>query len=89
MEKPSESRIIIVLTILILILLTLVVYAYAVKPALNAYVIQKQVEAKDFVLESLISNVETNGYVELYQGNESLVLVPYQVPENSFENLEN
>ena len=84
MKKISDQTLIRVLVVAVLVLLAVVVYAYAVKPSINAYVINKQIEARDYVLETLISNVETNGYVELTKGNESLVLVPYQQPEENF-----
>jgi hypothetical protein len=68
------------LVVVILILLMLVVYAYAVKPYINSYVVQKQIEAKDYVLDTIINQVNTTGYVELTMGNKSLILVPYQQP---------
>jgi hypothetical protein len=83
MQKISDQTLIRTLSVVILILLAVVVYSYAVKPAINAFVIEKQIEARDMTLEYLISSVETNGYVELTKGNETLILVPYQQPEQN------
>jgi len=80
--KDDKSQLVIrILVIVILILLALVVYAFAVKPAFNAYVIEKQIEASELVLGSLISQVDQNGYVEIVNGNDSLILVPYNSPQ--------
>jgi len=76
-EKKSNG-LVRFLVVVILILLILVVYAYAVKPYFNSYVVQKQIEAKDYVLDTIIQQVNSTGYVELTRGNASLILVPYQ-----------
>ncbi|HLC86866.1 MAG: hypothetical protein A2639_02010 [Candidatus Staskawiczbacteria bacterium RIFCSPHIGHO2_01_FULL_34_27] len=78
-----------ILVVVVLILLAVIVYGFAIRPAFNSYVIQKQIEAKDLVLGSIISQVGQNGYVELINGNESLILIPYKLPQTAEQETEN
>ena len=69
---------ILVLIAIIIILLGIVTYIVFVKPSLNGYIVNKQLEAKDIVLNSLLMQIQQRGYAEIVFGNQSLILVPYQ-----------
>lgn len=81
MQKDKNRLIISVLIIIILVLLGIILYSFVVKPSLNGYVIQKQLEAQDITLNTLVSQVQQKGYAEIFIGNnQSLILVPYTGP---------
>jgi hypothetical protein len=82
-EKADRSKWVVRgLVIAVLILLILVVYAFIIAPSINAYVVQKQLEVKDYVLNTMLSQIEKQGYTEIINGNESIILVPY-IPQNA------
>jgi hypothetical protein len=66
------------MAIVIILLAVALVYAFALKPAFNGYVVEKQVEAQDIVLNALLSQLYQNGYIQIPIGDEVLTLVPYQ-----------
>ena len=85
METKKAGRLIISLIIIIVILLAVIVYTFLARPAINGYIIQKQIEAKDVVLNALLSQIQQQGYARITdaEGN-SVLLGPAQVqPEES------
>ena len=66
-----------ILTLVVALVLILVVaYVMFIKPAINGYVIQKQIEAKDITLLSIVSQIQQQGFAQINLGNQTLVLVP-------------
>lgn len=65
---------------IIVILVGFVIYSFGIKPAVTDYVIDKQVEAQNFVIEAILLQLQQTGYVQIPLGNETLILVPYQQP---------
>lgn len=67
----------------IVILMLLVVYAFVVKPAINGYAVKSYNEGVNYALGTIVSQLQTNGYVKIpLSNNQSVLLVPY-VPSNS------
>ena len=84
-----------VFTVLILIIV-LVAFAYIVflKPAIQGYVVEKQIQARDLTLNVLIQQVQQQGYAQItLSDGQSLVLVPYvpsapsQIPSEELDSV--
>ena len=70
-----------VIAVLIIIVLALVlIYVLAVKPKVQGYVINKQIEAQKSAVDTIIQIVNQQGYVVLGPENNSIILVKYQQP---------
>ena len=77
-EERNPYRTLFILTLLILlILVAIVAYVFLIKPTVQGYVVNKQVEASDFIVGTIFNQVKQQGFVQLTYNNESLVLVPY------------
>lgn len=60
-------------------------YAFLIKPGIDGYVVNKQLDAKDIVLSAMLAQIEQQGYTQISdaEGN-TIVLIPY-VPEQPQE----
>ena len=76
----NQGRLIAIMAVVIIVLAAVVVYSFALRPAFNGYVVSKQTEAQDIVLNALLSQLQQNGYIQIPVGDEVLTLVPYQPP---------
>ena len=77
-EERNSYRTLFILTSLVsLVLIVILIYVFAIKPTIQGYVVKKQVEASDFIVGAILSQVQQQGYVQLTYGNQTLVLVPY------------
>jgi Tfp pilus assembly protein PilE len=75
----NRGKLIKIMAIVIVILVLGLIYAFAAKPAFDRYVIKKQNEAQDMVLNALLSQLYQNGYIQIPLANGNvLVLVEYQ-----------
>lgn len=83
MRQDKNSIVIGVLVLLVIILSVLVIYAFVLKPVITGYVVGKQVEAQEIVVNNILLQLQQNGYVEISVGNDSLILVPYQPTTNN------
>jgi len=66
--------------LIILILACALAYVSVIKPTVQGYVVNKQLEAQGIVVNAIINQVNTQGYVQLFNGNDSIVLVKYAPP---------
>jgi len=75
-RQDRATKLILVLILIILILVGIMTYSFVIQPAINGFVIGKQVEAKDITLNALISQIQQQGFVQISdaEGN-SLSLV--------------
>ena len=93
MENRKTKWIIGILILLVLILGMIVVYTYVAKPVITGYVTktynQGASQGANDVLSVLINQIQTQGYVQIPVGNQTLVLIPYIPPQLSQENPEN
>ena len=84
MEKqPKTGMIILTLIIVIVLLLGVITYAFVIQPKFNAYVVNKQIEAQGILVNGILSEIQSKGYVQIsISNNQSITLVPYQQPAN-------
>ena len=90
MEIKNRGNLIVgILVAIIILLLIIVLYGFIVKPRINGFVVDKQIEAQEIIIAGILNQVDTQGYVELRYYNESIILVPYVAPQqNSFQEIE-
>lgn len=78
----ENKKIIIKIMAGVIVLLTIIaIYSIIVSPAIENYIITKQVEAQDLMIIALVNQVQQNSYVQISVGEEVLTLVPYQVEQ--------
>lgn len=80
MDKKTQ-RTIKILIGLVAFLLLVIVYFFVAQPQMNKFVIEKQSEGIDYAVGSILSSIQSQGYVEIPVGNQTLVLVPYVPPK--------
>lgn len=77
----TQGKIIVALILVVVVLLGFVLYMFALKPQINGYVVNKQVEAQTILLSNLIAQIQQYGYVQIPVGEDQvLTLVPYTEP---------
>jgi len=81
-RKNRTGTIMIVLIVIILILLSVILYSFVLKPSINGYVINKQIQAKDATLNTILLQIQQQGFAQISdtEGN-TVVLVPYNVQQ--------
>jgi len=78
-EKNNAGKVIVILIIVILVLIGILAYIFLIRPAVTGYITQKQVEAKDVVLNSILLQLQQQGFVRITdQSGNSIVLAPVQ-----------
>ena len=82
MVKGNRTRIIIILIVIILVLLSVILYSFVLKPSINGYIVNKQIEVKDATLNTILYQIQQQGYAQISdtEGN-TIVLVPYNVQQ--------
>ncbi len=76
----KRNVLITVLVLVIVILLAAVLYAFVIKPAISGYTVQKQTEGVQIAVNSILAQLQQNGFVQIPIGNQTLILVPYTQP---------
>lgn len=66
--------------LLILILGSALIYMVLIKPKVQGYVVNKQIQAQGIVVQAIMNQVNSQGYVQLFDGNNSIILVKYTPP---------
>tara|TARA_Y100000294_G_C8531837_1_gene327319 strand:+ start:634 stop:897 length:264 start_codon:yes stop_codon:yes gene_type:complete len=87
MIKNKTNVFMVVLVLLVVVLGVVVVYSFVAKPLITGYNVQKYNQGANDVLILLVNEVQSQGFVQIPVGNQTLVLVPYQAPELSQPNL--
>ncbi|GBE19502.1 hypothetical protein BMS3Abin17_00225 [archaeon BMS3Abin17] len=77
-KGDRKDTIILILILIIILLLAILVYSLMIKPAFDRYILKKQAEAQKVILNNMLLQLEQSGYIELYKGNESFLLVKYE-----------
>ena len=67
--------------IIIIVLAVALLYFTLVGPKIQGYIIAKQVQAQETVVNSILEIVDRQGYISIGNGENSIVLVKYQPPE--------
>lgn len=76
----KTQRTIKILIGLVAFLMLVLVYFFVAQPQMNKFVAKKQYEGANYAVGSILASIQSQGYVEIPVGNQSLVLVPY-VPQ--------
>jgi len=79
----NSGKLVIILLVVIVILLAVIAYTFAIKPAMDGYVIKKQTEAIESIINLMILQVQQQGFTQISNrdANVSLILVPYIPPQ--------
>ena len=87
MVQTRQSKLIMLLVIIILILVAVVLYSFVVQPSINSYVIRKQIDAQNIVLQTLLLQIQQQGFTQITdaEGN-SIVLVPLPQSQDTTAN---
>jgi len=80
--KDPKKFTITILSVAVAILLLFVLYFAIFRPHYEQFVYEKQIEGANEGINYVVTQVLTNGYVQLQVGNETLTLIPY-VPEDT------
>lgn len=82
MNREDKSKITIRILIAVVILLVLfIAFVFIVRPSFNNYVVKQQNAAQILVINSILYQIQQQGYVQLPVGNnQTLILVPYTPP---------
>ena len=69
--------------VIILVLVAVLAYILLIKPGFQGYVVNQQINAQENVVKAVLDIVEQQGFVQLTDGNRSVILVPYVSPQNA------
>lgn len=89
MVKDKKARIMAILVGVIIILALVMIYFFAVRPSMDRFVVNKQIEGVNFAYADVVNQIQTNGYFALPLGqneageDQTLILVPYVPPEGT------
>ncbi len=89
MQENKKVLIIGILALVIVILGAMVIYTYIAKPVVTGYESKIYNQGASNVLSVLVNQIQTQGYVQIPVGNQTLVLAPYTPPQLSQENPQN
>jgi hypothetical protein len=60
-------------------------YLFLIRPITNNYILEKQTEAQiatyNFIMQDMVSQIQQTGYYQVPIGNQTLILIPYQPPQ--------
>ncbi len=83
MKKDKRDVLILVLAITVILLLGIIGYVFLIRPAINGLVIQGYNQAQVDLINTILAQVQTNGFVQIPTGeDQSIILVPYQQPQS-------
>jgi hypothetical protein len=78
-----------ILAIVVVVFALVMAYFFLIRPLTNNYIVEKQTEAQiatyNFIVNDMIAQLQQNGYYQLPIGNETLILVPWQEPQQQVE----
>ena len=66
-----------VLVLVIVVLAGVVLFSLWVKPTIDGYVVEKQVDAQALVYQDIVNQVQQNGFFQMRVGNQTLLLAPF------------
>ena len=75
-----DKKFAIAVSIIVLLAIALL-YMAVISPRIQGYIINKQAQAQEGVVQAILQIVDQQGYVALGDGEASVVLVKYQPPE--------
>lgn len=66
-----------VLVLVIVVLAGVVLFSLWVKPTIDGYIVEKQVDAQTLVYQDILDQVQQNGFFQMRVGNQTLLLAPF------------
>ncbi|MBS3100283.1 hypothetical protein J4463_03675 [Candidatus Pacearchaeota archaeon] len=69
-----------VAVVIIVVLALALLFVLVVSPAVNQYILNKQIGVANEIVNGIIQTVNQQGYITLSNGNETMVLVKYIAP---------
>ncbi|MBS3084338.1 hypothetical protein J4411_00285 [Candidatus Pacearchaeota archaeon] len=87
-EKDKTKLIIKVLIAVVFLLALIVLYLAVFQQQYNNFVNEKRTEGINLAVSEILAQLQTNGYVTIPVGNQTLILIPY-IPPTGTENLGN
>ena len=66
-----------ILSAVVIVLVLFIAFFFVVKPQVNKYALNRQIEGANYVYSDILTNIQQNGYYAIPVGNQTLVLVPY------------
>ena len=76
----ADKKFTIAISIIVVLAIALL-YMTVVSPRIQGYIINKQAQAQEGVVQAILQIIDQQGYVALGDGEDSVVLVKYQPPE--------
>jgi uncharacterized protein (UPF0212 family) len=73
----KKKVLITILVVIVLVLVAVVVYLLVIQPAISGYTIQKQTEGVQIAVNSILAQLQQNGFVQIPVGNQTLYLAPF------------
>ena len=87
MDSKNFKGLFLITLVIAIVLLLVLSYFLFFQPKLQGYVVNKQLEAQQMVVQNILLQIQQNGYVQIPVGNQTIVLVPYnqnqQVPQQT------
>ena len=84
----KDRRFMIALVVIALLIIALI-YVLFVGPSLQGYVVQKQVDAQQNTVKTIMQIVDQQGYIVLTDNGTSVVLIKYSAQTQPQENISN
>ncbi|MEK6881153.1 MAG: hypothetical protein AABY22_16150 [Nanoarchaeota archaeon] len=79
----ENKRIIQILVVVIVVLALIIGYFFIVKPMINKSATDNQVIGFNLAIQGILQQLQQQGFVRMTIGNQTLILVPYQQPQNA------
>lgn len=73
-----RNTLMLVLVLVIVVLAGILIFTLLVRPAISGYSIEKQQEGVQIAVNSILLQLQQQGFVQIPIGNQTLILVPYQ-----------
>lgn len=81
-QNKKTKKTVLILSTIIVILILVLAFFFIIQPQKIKYDEKKMLEGINYYVGSVIlPQLQTNGYVQIPLGNETLVLVPYNAQE--------
>ena len=68
---------IILMSLTIIVLFVIIGYSFVVSPSIDKYIVDKQIEAQEIIIYTIVEQIQQTGYIQIPVGDEVLTLVPY------------
>ncbi|MEK6841626.1 MAG: hypothetical protein AABX91_00545 [Nanoarchaeota archaeon] len=75
------KALIVILVLIIVVLAGVVAFTFLIKPKVTGYIVEKQTEGVQIAVNAILLQLQQQGFVQIPVGNQTLILVPYQQPE--------